>query len=285
MTCIPGSPQIQNLIPMEYFGTTASAAPWLGIAASLLVGIPGYLYLDHQVRKAKKEGRGYEEDQAYVHMESEAQNSSKWMWLGGFLPLVVVFLSLNVLKWDVVISLIAGILACCLFGIRKIRHLPEALTEGAKSSVTAMMNSASAVGFGAVIRIVPGFALLTSLLIRNAASPFSLLLSESMSTVILSGATGSASGGLSITLATFADQYLQMAGQLGVSPDLLHRFASIASGSLDKLPHNGAVITLLAVSHCSHKEAYRDILVVSVLIPMAVLILLVFLCGLCCFPA
>lgn len=286
MTCIPGTPQIQNLIPMEYFGTSATAAPLLGIAASLLVGIPGYFYLDWRVRKAKQEGRGFEKDgfcqtaELTPDQESGTQRRAFLMWLGGLVPLVVVFVTLNILKWNVVISLILGIFVCCLFGWKKIRILPAALTEGAKSSVTAIMNSASAVGFGAVIRIVPGFALLTGLLIGNASSPLSLFFSESLSTCVLCGATGSASGGLSIALATFSDQYLQIASQLGISPDLLHRFAAIAAGSLDKLPHNGALITILTVSQCTHKESYRDIFVVSILIPMMALVILVLAWGL-----
>ena len=283
MTCIPGSPQIQNLIPMEYFGTTAAAAPWLGLAASLLVGIPGYLYLDSRVRKARKEGRGFAEEASAAAADTAGEPAPSWMWIGGLIPLIVVFVTLNLLKWHVVVSLLAGIFVCCLFGWKKIRLLPQALTEGAKSSVTAIMNSASAVGFGSVIRIVPGFGLLTGLLFGSCSTPLSLYLSESMSTLVLAGATGSASGGLSIALETFADRYLAMAGQIGISPELLHRFAAIAAGSLDKLPHNGAVITLLAVSGCTHKEAYKDIFVVSVLIPFIVLWLLVLVWGLFSF--
>ena len=280
MTCIPGSPQIQNLIPMEYFGTTAAAGPWLGLTASLMVGIPGYFYLDYKVRKARKEGLGFlEAEHDRQTKESDIQTPS-WMWAGGLVPLIIVFVTLNVLKWNVLVSLSAGIVVCCLFGWKQIRLLPSALTESAKSSVTAIMNSASAVGFGSVIRSVTGFALLTRLLFGSGTSPFSLLLSETMSTCVLSGATGSASGGLSIALSTFADRYLELAKPLGISPELLHRFAAIAAGSLDKLPHNGAIITLLAVSGCTHKESYKDIFVVSVIIPMLVLWILIIIWGL-----
>ena len=286
MTSIPGSPQIQNLIPMDYFGTTAVAAPWLGIVASLLVGIPGYIYLDWRVRKAKKDGRGFEEDAKFenvdISKDSTQGSNNSLEWISGLVPLIVVFVTLNVLKWNIIVSLIVGILVCCLFHVKKIKMIPSALTEGAKGSVTAIMNTACAVGFGSVIRIVPGFALLTALLIGSISSPLGLFSSESLSAAVLSGATGSASGGLSIALAAFADQYMQTAAQLGISPDLLHRFASIAAGSLDKLPHNGAVITLLVVSHCTHKESYRDIFVVSVLIPMAALVILVLAAGLFC---
>ena len=279
MTCVPGTPQIQNLIPMEYFGTTAMAAPLLGITASLLIGVPGYLYLDWRVRKAKQKGLGFSEEITVKEAGVEEEKQPSWMWLGGLVPLVVVFITLNVLKWNVILALLAGIFVCCLFGWRKIKTLPDALTEGAKSSVTAIMNSASAVGFGSVIRIVPGFVLLTGLLAGSSVSAFSLFLSDSLSSAILAGATGSASGGLPIALTTFADQYLEIAAQLGISPELLHRFAAIGAGSLDKLPHNGAVITILAVCGCTHKESYKDIFVVSILIPMAAMLILVSVWG------
>ena len=279
MTSIPGTPQIQNLIPMDYFGTTATAAPVIGIIASLLVGIPGYIFLDRRVRKARTAGLGFVEDTEFQDMSGNPGPKYPCEWLSGLVPLIVVFITLNVLKWNIVIALILGIIVCALFHPGKLRQIPQAITEGAKGSVTAIMNTACAVGFGSVIRIVPGFVLLTALLIGNTSSPLALLFSEAISTSVLSGATGSASGGLSIALAAFADQYMAMGAQLGVSPDLLHRIASIAAGSLDKLPHNGAVITLLAVSHCTHKDSYKDIFVVSVIIPMIALIILLLLCG------
>lgn len=280
MTSLPGTPQIQNLIPMEYFGTTATAAPWMGIIASLLVGIPGYLYLDRRVRKARARGLGFEEDHLLSGTEdTNRAGSSPRHWLSGLVPLAAVFVTMNILKWNIVLSLLIGILICCAFHVEKMRQFPAAVTEGAKGSVTAIMNTACAVGFGSVIRIVPGFALLTGLLISQTSSPMGLLFSEALSASVLSGATGSASGGLSIALAAFSDQYLSVAAHLGISPEILHRVAAVAAGSLDKLPHNGAVVTLLAVSHCSHKESYRDIFVVSVIIPLIALVVLLLIWG------
>ena len=120
-----------------------------------------------------------------------------------------------------------------------------------------------------------GFALLTALLIGHSHTGDGLLLSEALSTSVLSGATGSASGGLSIALEAFGNQYLDLANSFHLDPQYLHRIAAIAAGSLDKLPHNGAVITLLAVSHCTHRDSYKDIFVVSVLIPMIALFILI----------
>lgn len=282
MTAIPGTPQIQNLIPMEYFGTTATAAPVLGIVAALCMGIPGYFYLDRQARRAREKSLYFEEDPLFVSYSKEGENIPSWHWLSGLIPLVVVFVTLNIFKWNIVVSLILGIVVCFLFNMRMVIMLPTALTEGAKGSVTAMMNTACAVGFGSVIKIVPGFILLTGLLVGNASTPVSLLLSETLSVGVLSGATGSASGGISIALSAFADHYLAMANTLGVSPEILHRIAAIAAGALDKLPHNGAVITLLTVSHCTHKQSYKDIFVATIIIPVIVVVLLVCICGMIC---
>lgn len=282
MTAIPGTPQIQNLIPMQFFGTTPTAAPILGIVSAIAIGIPGYLYLDRQVKKARKNGIGFEEDPQFVSYTNEDEKLPSWHWLSGLVPLVIVFVTLNLLKWNIVICLILGILVCFAFNVKKIKMLPTALTEGAKGSVTAMMNTACAVGFGSVIKVVPGFILLTGLLVGNASAPVPLLLSETLSVGVLSGATGSASGGISIALSAFGDHYLTMANNLGVSAEILHRIGALAAGALDKLPHNGAVITLLTVSHCTHKQSYKDIFVTSVILPLIVVILLACVVGVIC---
>ena len=102
-----------------------------------------------------------------------------------------------------------------------------------------------------------------------------VLFSEAVAVNILAGATGSASGGMSIALEALADQYLTT----GTNPEYLHRIASIASGGLDTLPHNGAVLTLLAVSNCKHKESYLDICITSCIIPVVVSLLLALVWG------
>lgn len=267
MTYLPGTPQIQNLIPAEYFGTTAFAAPYYGIAAGLITIIPAYIYVEWRIRKTRKLGIGFVEDALMTATESDDTVPS-WHWVSGLLPLVVVFISLNILKWNIIVALMLGILVCFIFNINKLKMLPAALTDGSKGAVTAMMNTACAVGFGSVIKIVPGFLLLTSLLIGKGTSPISLLLSEIASTGILSAATGSASGGVSIALSAFADKYMEMAGAMDLSPEILHRVAAIGCSAMDKMPHNGSIITLLAVSHCTHKDSYKDIFIATVIIPV-----------------
>ena len=193
---------------------------------------------------------------------------------------MVVFVALNLLQWGIVVSLLLAILTCCLLNLRQWRSILPAVSSGANGSLTAIMNTSCAVGFGSVIKIVPGFVLLTQLLVGSGASPLNLLVSEAAAVNVLAGATGSASGGLSIALDALGSRYLDMANAIGLDPACLHRIASIAAGGLDTLPHNGGILTVLAFSHCTHKESYRDIFFSLTLIPAVGSILIAVIWGL-----
>ena len=202
-------------------------------------------------------------------------------WLGQYLTLDPSIL--NVVSFvlvAIVVALLLAILTCCLLNLSQWRSILPAVSAGANGSLTAIMNTSCAVGFGSVIKIVPGFALLTQLLVGSGASPLSLLVSEAAAVNVLAGATGSASGGLSIALDALGSQYLAMANAIGLDPAYLHRIASISAGGLDTLPHNGGILTVLAFSHCTHKESYRDILISLTLIPAAGSILIAVIWGL-----
>lgn len=290
MTATPGSPQIQNLIPTTYYNTNAMAAPVLSIIAILLIGVPGYIYLDFRIRQARKKGLGFVEDPKYVDNGVDMSKLPSWQWLSGLVPLIVVVLMLNLLPkllekggivWSssqaIVVALLGGILVTCLMNIKQVKTLLPAINEGANGSLGAIMNTSCAVGFGSVVKMVPGFALLTAAMLNM---PGSILFSEAVAINVLAGATGSASGGMSIALEALAPQYLEKAAEIGMNPEYLHRIASLASGGLDTLPHNGAVLTLLSVSHCTHKESYFDIFVTSCLIPVIASLLLALVWGL-----
>ena len=282
MTAIPGSPQVQNLIPTQYYATTAAAAPLLGLVAAVLIGVPGYIYLYWKIRKARKEGRHFEEDPKYKAVAFDETKHPSWHWLSCLLPLILVVVVLNVLPTvlvnagiveamsaneAVILALVAGIVLAILMNLYQIKEMPNAISEGAESSMPAIMNTACAVGFGSVVKSVGGFTLLKNAMLNM---PGSILFSEAVAVNVLAGATGSATGGLGIALDALGKQYMAAADAMGVSYETLHRIASLASGGLDTLPHNGAVLTLLAVSHCSHKESYWDVCVTSCIIPVVV---------------
>ena len=59
MSAMPGTPAIQNAIPMPFFGTTPFAAPGLGIIASIIMAAIGLGWLSFRERQAKARGEGY----------------------------------------------------------------------------------------------------------------------------------------------------------------------------------------------------------------------------------
>ena len=148
------------------------------------------------------------------------------------------------------------------------------VNDGAQGSMLSIINTSAAVGFGSVVGAVPGFQTLTNLLLGIKGSP---LISAALSVNLLAGATGSASGGMGIALAALGEKYYQLALETGISPEAFHRVASLSSGGLDTLPHNGAVLTLLAVTGMTHKESYVDIFVTSVLLPIVATIVAIIL--------
>lgn len=151
MTAIPGTPQIQNLIPMEYFHTTATAAPIMGIVAALIMGGGGYFYLRWREKKLKANGEVYTEPKDNKIVNTEGDTPLFWLSL---LPLLTVLVTLNILKWDIILALIAGIALILLLNIHKFKGFVKAINEGAIGSMTAIINTSAAVGFGSVVRAV-----------------------------------------------------------------------------------------------------------------------------------
>ncbi|WP_156290958.1 GntP family permease [Oceanobacillus salinisoli] len=268
MTAIPGTPQIQNLIPTDYFNTSATAAPIMGLAASLVMGGGAILYLKKREMKLKEAGEGFKELDKDVEAKGKLVEKPPHI-LISLLPLASVIITLNVLEWDIVVCLLVGILMIIVFSLNKFRGMVPALNQGASDSVMAMINTSAAVGFGTVVRVVPGFQKLSDYVLGIDANP---LISMAVASNVLSGATGSASGGLGITMEALGDKYNEIAASSGIAPEAFHRIASISSGGLDALPHNGAVITILIVTGLTHKESYRDIAVVAIVFPMLSLV-------------
>jgi H+/gluconate symporter-like permease len=290
MDAFPGTPQIQNIIPTTFYGTTAYAAPIAGLVGGSLIFVVGMIYLEWRLKKAKGKEEGYGAHTLNEPVEGEAGWLPKWYL--GVLPLILVlainfYLSRvytwdpNILAtltpmklplmapavknvvgiWSLVIALVCGIILALILGYKNLPKgggLQRALNVGAIGSLLAIMNTASEVGYGNVIAALPGFKSISSALlgIKLGGTP---LVSEAVSVNILAGITGSASGGLSIALDLMSKNWLAWANSIGLSPQILHRVASMASGGCDTLPHNGAVITLLAVCGLTHKQSYLDI--------------------------
>lgn len=262
MTAIPGTPQIQNLIPMQYFGTTPSAAPIMGFAGALIMAGGGLAWLTYREKKYTAAGELFTEPDTKLDELDVANLPNPLL---SALPLVAVIVLLNFAKFHIITSLSVGILLAIAFNFNRLPQLIKTLNTGAAGSVQAIINTSAAVGFGAVVRAVPGFVALTDFVLGIKGNP---LISEAVAVNILAGATGSASGGMGIALAALGDKYVELAASSGIPLAAFHRVASLSSGGLDTLPHNGAVLTLLAVCSMTHKDSYKDIFMVACAIPI-----------------
>ena len=175
--------------------------------------------------------------------------------------------------WAIIFSLFFAILLLIATNWRRLTDLRASLDKGADASVLPIFNTASLVGFGAVIAALPVFEMISeAVLAIGGGNP---LVSVAASVATLSAITGSASGGMSIALEALGPTFVEMAHSTGVSLDAMHRVTAIASGVLDTLPHSGAIITLLAVCKLSHGEAYTDILVAGIAAPLVSLIVVI----------
>ena len=297
MDSLPGTPQIQNIIPTTFFNTTTWAAPILGVTGSIFILICGLLYLNRCRKLAinAKEGYGTKLLNEPATPDEELNINP----LIAILPLLVVGISNLVFTrliplsygkeftillgvkpiivesgkliaiWAVELALITGILTVFVFAFRRVlRNFAEGSKAAVGGALLASLNTASEYGFGAVIALLPGFSAIAASL-EKIPNP---LVNEAITVTTLAGITGSASGGMSIALATMSSQFINMANQLHIPLEVLHRIAAMASGGMDTLPHNGAVITLLAVTGLTHKEAYKDIFVITIIKTLAVFV-------------
>ena len=320
MSALPGTPSIQNAIPMPFFGTTPFAAPGPGIIASIIMLGFGLWWLQRVEASARRAGEGFGKDgmtsveaaaddpvvrerattaQAFDPAEiGHGEHADKGPpILFAALPLIVVvvvnlIMSFAVLPrldvsylaedrwgstslsavagvWSVAVALAAAILTVVVLNFRRLPTLRATMDAGANASVLPIFSVASLVGFGAVVAAVPAFEIVRDWVLGIEGGP---LVSLAIATNILAALTGSASGGLTIALDALGPTYMKLAAETGLDPALMHRVAVIGSGTLDSLPHNGAVVTLLAVCGTTHKESYLDIVMVGIVGPVIALV-------------
>lgn len=294
MTAIPGSPEIQNVIPMSYFGTDTFAAPLIGIIASIIMFTLGMLWLTKRAKDARRNGEGYG-NHKYIHKIDESETLPNI--LISVIPILIIFVTNFVLSkfyfpntngdylkqygitldkvsgtWSVIIAIVLAIVYIIIINFKRFKNLNKSLNEGVSNSFLPLLNSSAIVGYGNIIKALPIFTVIQTSIMNISSNP---IISEAISVNIICGLTASASGGLGITLSALAPTFIEMSQKLSISPEILHRIASLSSGGLDTLPHNGAVITTLAICGLTHKESYKDIFVTSVVVPIVTTILIV----------
>lgn len=296
MTAFPGTPAIQNAIPMPFFGTNTFAAPGLGIIGGLTMMLFGIMWLQTRARRAMVAGEGYG-DHKDEGLNEHAESANMPSIFLALLPIILV-IGLNALFtyqvfpnidtgyladkkygatslksvagiWSIIVALVIAIVFIIVAHWQRWKSVVQSLNSGTMGSLLPIFNTASEVGYGNVIASLAAFAIVKEAVLGISTNP---LISEAVAVNVLAGITGSASGGMSIALSTLGTKYLELGMAAGISPELLHRVAVMSSGCFDSLPHNGAVITLLGICKLTHKTSYFDIFMVSVVFPLTALV-------------
>jgi H+/gluconate symporter-like permease len=305
MSALPGSPAIQNAIPMPYFHTDAFAAPGLGIIAGIMMFALGSLWLTTRARRARSAGEGFGGEAPETSTAAESAPAGDLPSFAVAITPVVLVLVINFIfskyvvvdfdfsylaspkygkttvaavggTWAIIVAMVTACIVLIALTWRRFRNVRQSLNDGALGSMLPILNVGSEVAYGAVIASLAAFAVIKVWLMSLTDNP---VIGLAIIVNVLAGITGSASGGMSIALQAVGQQYLELANAAGVNPQILHRIAALASGGLDALPHNGAVITLLAICGLNHRQSYFDIFMVAVAFPLLAMVTVIVLNG------
>lgn len=290
LTALPGTPSIHNVISSVALDTTLFAGGWLGLLGGALMFAGGMWYLERQRVVAASNGEHFVASPTDRISTVQQDDPDYPHWLAASVPLAVVlgtiilprvatmllsaettaepgplmellrFANSQPLVWPSIALFTGTMLAVLMFPSVRRRAL-VVVGNGTQDAIMPLINTAAVVGFGGVVTHTAGFEEFTRAMLDSGLPP---ILSMFGSVSLVSAITGSASGGLQIFMQTMAPAYLD----LGIAPDTLHRVATMASGGFDSLPHCGAVVAMLTITGLTHKEAYRDVGVITVVIPV-----------------
>lgn len=272
MSMIPGTPAIQNLIPMDVLGTQATAAPVLGVISTVLCLALSVLYCWWALGRCDKKNEHFLPTGEKVKATSAVEEGGQMNEMNIILclvPSVALLVALNGFKLNAVVSLVvAVIVALIIFGANLVKSkvsIAACFGDGIRNAIMVLLNVCVIVGFGSVVSSTAGYTAIMGALDKIPGPPiFQLFIAVN----IAAGVAGSASSALGIGLGMFAEKFLAM----GISPDVIHRIAVMASGGLDTLPHSSGTASALGVAQLSHKQGYIHVFWLNTVIPIIVTI-------------
>jgi len=285
LTALPGTPSIHNVIPTVALGTDLFAAPVLGLFGAAVMFILGMSYLEFERRRAQRNGERFEASPTDTISTTPVEQLPSWglslaplfLVIGtilaprlatsleivpasGVMADLVLFAGQQPIFWPSLALFIGSFVAYLIIPGLKGRGL-VVFGNGVQDSIMPLINTAAVIGFGGIVVQTAGFQNFATMLTESSLPP---ILSAFTAISTVSAITGSASGGLQIFMATMADSYVA----LGIEPAELHRIVAMASGGLDSLPHCGSVVALLTITGLTHKQAYKDIGIITVVVPV-----------------
>jgi H+/gluconate symporter-like permease len=290
LSALPGTPSVQNVISAVALDTDLFAGGWLGMVGAIVMFSVGMWYLERQRVLAAKNGEHFVPGPRDRISTKNEDYQYRPPWQLAMLPLVLVLVTIILprlisllvgeatlhsggwpfellrfavgqpIVWPSVALLLGTLLAVSLFPTIRRGGL-TVMGQGVNDAILPLINTAAVIGFGGVVTHTAGFEAFTRMMLDSALPP---LLSLFASVSLVSAITGSASGGLQIFMQTMAPAYLEM----GLDAGVVHRIATMASGGFDSLPHCGSVVAMLTITGMTHREAYRDVGIITVVIPV-----------------
>lgn len=267
MTMLPGSPQLVNLVPVSYLGTTPTAAPGIGILSALLCIVLGLFYIRFVVRRTEKRGEGFMETGSQVlevYPNPETKDDVRFIALvKALIPCAVLLAAMNLFSIPPVMALFLACFVCILlyFDVFRKAEFKPMLVTAMDNSISAVVTTASMFGFGACVSAASGFQYLIGLLDKVPGPPIVQMI---IAIECAAGICGSSSGGLGIALGALSDRFLGM----GIEPAAIHRIGAIAAGGLDSLPHAGATYVGLSNMRLELKQCYYHQAWLCIVIPI-----------------
>ncbi|QCR32580.1 GntP family permease [Lysinibacillus sp. SGAir0095] len=265
MTMLPGTPAVQNIIPTTYLGTTVTSGAWIGLVSAVAVIILNIWYIRFALKRSEIRGETFANmknlEKEKEPIDDKYADKKLPSLILSLVPPILLLVLLNLVKLEVLYTLMITLFVSAIIFWKYVDKKKDTINIGATNAVLPIINTSADVGYGAVIAATSGFVVFQDFVTNIPGNP---LISLFIATNLLAGITGSSSGGLAIAMETLTDLYLK----LGVNKEAFHRIVSIASGGLDALPHNGAVITTLVVAGLTHKDAYKHIFATCVIAPL-----------------
>lgn len=264
---LPGSPEIQNIMPTDFFGTTPYSGFWIGLIVSLFSFVLGSFLLHYVIRKAVKKGEKFEHYTQDLKFDDGNKKKLPHIIIA-LLPVIIVVAGMVTYSQFLdgtpaaILALLGAIVVACLTMFNYITGFWDVLGKGSNDAIVAICNTSAVIAFGKVAAVTSGFTEIVEAVLQIPGPP---LLSMAICINLIAGLTGSASGGLGIALPILAPIYLNM----GVDPGALHRVSVMSSDGLASLPHNGYIVTTIRnISNETFKKSYLSVALMAVIVTM-----------------
>ena len=259
---LPGVPSNINVQATTLCNVPELAAPITGIITFTVLTAATLVYLIRAVKVCKARGEVFvmtERDEQFFAENSSSGEKKKgpaaWLIVP---PVALVLIMLNVVGLPAYLSLAIGsVLMLVMFYNSAYKLKLKEIFNAAAEDAQYIVITAAIVGFGSVVKAVPGYDMVSTLL--DKVSGGNVWLFAFIAVNVLAAVSASSLSGITIAMTAWGDKLLAS----GVNPENMARLLTISSMGMDSLPHNSA--NLLTVKYCDvdAKQGHKHLFIVT----------------------